>query len=266
MLAATQTAHRRRTMLRHKGCTFITYLHPIMNKQSDHIVRDQRQIINHLALLINEKALINLNIGNNESFITTLIAINKDTHSLLFDLSPKEYQNRQLPDTSNAVFRTVLSGIKIKFEGKDIVKTRYQGDTVFAMPIPESMLWLQRRQFYRIKSPLSKASHLKLSVEDQVIPLRLYDISIPGFSLLNDSEPLNQILTPAQTFKNCRLTLADLGEDAVDFIVLYRIPLNPNKPDKTMKIGCRLTSISPAFESCIQRYMQQIERELKQKT
>ncbi|CCE22096.1 flagellar brake protein [Methylotuvimicrobium alcaliphilum] len=237
-----------------------------MNKQSDHIVRNQRQIINHLALLINEKALINLNIGNNESFITTLIAIDTDTHSLLFDLSPKEYQNRQLPNTLRTVFRTVLSGIKIKFEGKDIVKTRYQGDTVFAMPIPESMLWLQRRQFYRIKSPISKASHLKLSIADQVIPLRLYDISIPGFSLLNDSEPLNQILTPAQTFKNCRLTLADLGEDTVDFIVLYRIPLNPNKPDKTMKIGCRLTSISSAFESCIQRYMQQIERELKQKT
>ena len=237
-----------------------------MNKQSDHIVRDQRQIIIHLTLLINEKSLINLNIGDNESFITTLIAIDTDTHSLLFDLSPKEYQNRQLSDTSSAVFRTVLSGIKIKFEGKDIAKTCYQGDIVFSMPIPESMLWLQRRQFYRIKSPISKASHLKLSIEDQVIPLRLYDISIPGFSLLNDSEPLNQILTPAQTFKNCRLTLADLGEDTVDFIVLYRIPLNPNKPDKTMKIGCRLTSISPAFESCIQRYMQQIERELKQKT
>ncbi|WP_341327349.1 flagellar brake protein [Methylotuvimicrobium sp. KM2] len=237
-----------------------------MNKQSDHIVRDQRQIINHLALLINEKTLINLNIGNNESFITTLIAIDTDTHSLLFDLSPKEYQNRQLPDTSNAVFRTVLSGIKIKFEGKDIAKTHYQGDDVFAMPIPESMLWLQRRQFYRIKSPISKTSHLKLSVKDQVIPLRLYDISIPGFSLLNDSEPLNQILTPGKIFKNCRLVLDGLGEGEIEFIVLYRIPLNPNKPDKTMKIGCRLTLISPAFESCIQRYMQQIERELKQKT
>ncbi len=237
-----------------------------MNEQSDHIVLDERQIINYLALLINEKALINLNIGNNESFITTLIAIDTDKHILLFDYGPKEYLNRQLPDTSSAVFHTVYSGIKIKFEGKNITKICYQGDAVFAMPIPESMLWLQRRQFYRVKSPLSKNSHLKLNVEGQVISLRLYDISIPGFSLLNDSEPLNRILTPTQAFKDCRLTLDGLEEDSVEFVVLYCIPLNPNKPDKILKIGCRFTSISPAFESCIQRYMQQIERELKQKT
>lgn len=237
-----------------------------MNDQTDHIVRNQQQIIDYLKLLINEKALINLSIDNNESFITTLLAIDTDQQRLLFDYGPKEYLNRQLPDASNAIFRASLSGIQIKFEGKSIAKTRYKGEAAFAMPIPDSLLWLQRRQFYRVKSPLSKKSLVQLKIDEQIIPFRLHDISIPGFSFLNDSESLHPIFTPLTVFKDCRLVLDGLGEDSIEFEVRYRMPLNPNRPDQAYKIGCRFISISPAFESCIQRYMQQIERELKQKT
>lgn len=236
-----------------------------MKDQADFMVHNRQQIINHLMLLIKEKCLINLLIGPNESFITTLIAIDVDKNSLLFDYGPNGYLNKQLPNTSSITFSTVIAGIKVGFEGRNIKNSRYKGETVFTMPIPEKMLWLQRRQYYRVKSPLSKASYLKIVIEDEPIQFRLYDISLSGFSFLNDSDSINRLLTPLKTFSDNRLILDGIGEDTIGFEVLNHILLNPNKPDKTQKIGCRFTSISSAAESNVQRYMQQIERELKQK-
>lgn len=236
-----------------------------MKNQTDFIVRNRQQVINHLMLLIKEKCLINLHIGQNESFITTLMAIDSDNNTLLFDYGPKEYLNKQLPDAARITFRTVFSGIKISFEGCEIKKSRFNNEAAFSMPIPDSLLWLQRRQFYRVKSPLSKNSYLKLIVEDEPIQLHLYDISLTGIAVINDSDSINRILSPSRTFNDCQLILDGIGEGAIGLEVLNQIPLNPNKPDKTQKIGCKFTAISPAFESAVQRYMQQIERDLKHK-
>jgi len=40
---------------------------------------------------------------------------------------------------------------------------------------------------------------------------------------------------------------------------------NPENLTRMEKIGCKFTRITPAFENTIQRYMQQIERETRQK-
>ena len=216
-------------------------------------------------LLIKEKCLIDLRIDQHESFITTLIAIDADKNKLLFDSGPKDYLNKQVPNASHITFSTVVAGIKVRFEGKDIENFRFNGEAVFSMTIPEKMQWLQRRQFYRVKSPLSKASYLQLVIEDTAIQFPLYDISLSGFSFLNDTDSINHLLPQFRTIPDGKLILDGIGEDTVGFEILNRNPLNPNKPDKTQKVGCKFTSLTPAFESGIQRYMQQIERELKQK-
>ena len=128
-------------------------------------------------------------------------------------------------------------------------------------------MWRQRRQFYRVKSPLSKNSYLRLVLEDQsFVDMKLYDLSITGFSFLYEpAHGLDEALKLHSEFKDCLLVLEATGEAPISFEIFNILPLNPNKPDKTKKIGCQFIAITPAFESRIQRYMQQIERENKQK-
>ena len=237
-----------------------------MKNESDYLIRNKQQIINHLNLLIKQKCLITLYFGENESFLTTLVAIDPEKNILIFDYGPKEYLNQRVPHTIEVDFRTVYAGIQVAFEGSKIKKAKHLGEAVFSMPVPETIMWRQRRQFYRVKSPLSKASFLRLTLEDYPpAELKLYDLSITGFSFLYDPDELAGILTLHSEFKDCRLILENTAEDTVSFEIFNIIPLNPNKPDKTKKIGCKFTSITPVFESGIQRYMQQIERENKQR-
>ena len=238
-----------------------------MNTDSEFLIHNKQQIINHLTLLLKQKCLFNLYFGENESFITTLLEIDPSKDRILLDYGPKDYLNKKLLNATNIGFRTIFSGIKVAFEGSSIKPTTHRGQAAFSMPIPKDLLWRQRRQFYRVKSPLSKTSHLKLDIEDQsTVNLTLYDISISGFSVLNESNELAEFLIPGEEFKDCRLILENTAEETISFEIQNIIALNPKKPDKTQKIGCKFTAISPAFESSIQRYMQQIEMENKQKS
>ena len=241
-----------------------------MDTNSEFLIRQKPQIINHLALLLKQKSLFNLYFDDKESFITTLLGIDPSKDRVFLDYGPKDYLNKKVLNSTNIRFRTTYTGIKISFEGSDIKSMTYKGQPAFSMAIPKSLLWRQRRQFYRVKSPLSKNSCLILITEDTPpINLRLYDISISGFSVLNESSDLVELLTPGKEFKGLQLILENMAKDTISFTVQHNIALNPNnpkKPDKIQKIGCRFTDISPAFESSIQRYMQQIERENKQRS
>lgn len=238
-----------------------------MNDESDCIIRNKQQIIKHLDLLIKQKVLCSLYFGDNASFITTLLDTDPLHDRILLDSGPKDYLNKCLFNSTTIRIRADVSGIKVAFEGSNIKPATYQGQTAFSMPIPKELLWRQRRQFYRVKSPLSKASFLKLVIDSsEPTHLQLYDLSISGFSVLKESSERDELLTLDREFEDCRLILDNATEDTVSFRIKNIKPLNPNKPDKTQRIGCQFTAISPAFESGIQRYMQKIERENKMKS
>jgi c-di-GMP-binding flagellar brake protein YcgR len=136
------------------------------------------------------------------------------------------------------------------------------------MPIPESIFWLQRRGFFRIKSPRSKDSYCQLALDEQkTVNLMLYDISLTGFSVLNTSAEISNLLVPGTQFEQCRLVLSETGEDTISFKVCSKLIINPDKIAvlKIQKIGCLFTRITPVFESTVQRYINQLQRESIQK-
>ncbi|CAA9889926.1 Flagellar brake protein YcgR [Candidatus Methylobacter favarea] len=239
-----------------------------MESKSSFLIGNPAQIISHLSLLFNNKCLISANFGdNNDSFITTIIKIDKKNHSLILDYAPKEYLSQQALNSANTIFKTEYLGIKVTFPVTRLIKTQYEGGPAFIMPIPEVILWIQRREFYRVKSPVSKSSYCRVLLENrEPIDLKLYDISLSGFSMLNEAGEISHLLVLNAQFDQCRLVLAEADEDTVSFEIRNVYLINPVKLNKIEKIGCKFTHITSAFESAIQRYMQKIERENKFKT
>lgn len=237
-----------------------------MANESNFIISKTPQIINHLNLLIKQKCLLTLKVSETESFLSAIIDIDAKKSLLFLDYGPKEYLNKKVLESNKIQILTFYQGIKVSFQGRQFKKAKQGGQQVFSMPLPDALFWLQRRQFYRVKSPLSKPSYLKLIREnEEPVNLQLYDISITGFSFLNESAELAPLFSPGNEFSECRLLLAENGEETIHFEIANVIALNPNKPDKAQKIGCKFMELPRTFESCVQRYMQQIEREARQR-
>jgi flagellar brake protein len=227
------------------------------------IIQNTAQIISHLALLEKNKCLLTAQFGDtHQSFITAIIHISKKTLSVILDYGPKQYLNQQILSAAQITFTSEFNGIKVAFTGSALRKITYVGEPAFSMPLPSSLFWMQRREFYRIKSPLSKASYCQLMLPDQdPLALKLHDISLSGFAMLNTTTEASGLFLPTSHFNQCKLILADAGSDNIAFEVRHKITINTGKQGILQKIGCKFTGLSPSFESVIQRYMQQIERE-----
>lgn len=239
-----------------------------MSDISSFSIQNSKQIISHLSLLVKNKSLLGARFGaNNESYITTLLGINEKENTVILDYGPKEDLNQRILNAAKVTFDTEYRGIKVSFTGAGLKKITHKGDAAFSMPIPKSLYWMQRREYYRVKSPLTKPSYCQLIIEGKKpVNLKLYDISLTGFAMLNVSKEVSDLLVPGSSLTNCKLVLSEAGEGMVSFEVCNKYIINPDKIQKIQKIGCQFMKLSRQVEEVIQRYMQQIQREDLQKS
>ncbi|EGW21292.1 flagellar brake protein [Methylobacter tundripaludum] len=238
-----------------------------MSDISSFSIQNPKQIISHLSLLVKNKCLLSARFGaNNESYITTLLSVNEGNNTVVLDYGPKEDLNQRILNAGKVSFDTDYNGIKVSFAGTELKKITHKGDSAFSMSIPKSLYWMQRREYYRVKSPLSKPSYCQLIVEGrEPVNLKLYDISLTGFAMLNVSKEVSDLLIPGTSFSQCKLILSEAGESPISFEVCAKYIINPDKPQKIQKIGCKFNKITRSVEEVIQRYMHQIQREDLQK-
>jgi flagellar brake protein len=239
-----------------------------MEYESAFLIHSPEEIISKLSILLEHKCLLTVDFGDHgDSFITTIFDIYKENNYLVFHHGPKENLIEQFLNSPKITFRTEYLGIKVAFEANKLARTQHQGVSIFVIPIPESILWIEDRGFYRVKLPASKLSYCQLTLNNQEpVNLKLYDISLIGFSVLNTSNEVSALMVPDTQFEQCKLVLAETGEDTISFTVRRKTYIiNPVNLNRMEKIGCKFTRITPVFESTIRRYMQQIEKESRQK-
>jgi c-di-GMP-binding flagellar brake protein YcgR len=238
-----------------------------MSDLSSYSIHNPKQIASNLILLIKSKCLLSARFGpGNESYITTLLGIDDKTHSVILDYGAKEDLNERILKAAKITFDADYNGIKVSFAGGGLKKITYRGETAFLMPIPKSLYWMQRREYFRVKSPLTKPSYCQLTIPGkQPVNLKLYDISLTGFAMLNVSKEVSEHLVAGSTIEKSKLILAEAGEGDISFEICAKYIINPEKLQKIQKIGCKFVNLNRSVEGIIQRYMQQIQREDIQK-
>lgn len=242
-----------------------------MNNLSEYLVKNPKQILIHLKALANEKCLISANFGENHTFLTVILGIDEKKQIITIDCGPKEYLNKELLSLGIVDCKAEHTGIKVLFEGRGIKKAGKLGQPALSVQIPESIYWIQRRQFYRVRSPLSKNSYCTITFpqtvvdkdENRTLNFQLFDLSATGFSILSESDELAEQLTPSTEFNNCQLVLDNADRHNISFVVRSKFAFNANKPNKNQRIGCEFVRTPPKAESAFLRYMQEIEREIK---
>ncbi len=239
-----------------------------MEDLADYLVNKPKQVVNHFKTLLTEKCLITAKFGENHSFITAILKIDEKKQVIIIDCGPKEYLNKELLNSAMVDCHTEFKGIKVAFTGRGIKRADKEYDTALSIKIPEQIYWMQRRLFYRVHSPLSKKSYCSLTLLDSETEkptthhFKLLDLSISGFAIICDDPKLAEQIISETEFKKCQLTLNDSDHHPISFIPRNKIPLNPNKPTKSQRIGCEFINLSPRSETAFLRYMQDIEREL----
>jgi len=220
----------------------------------------RREILFQLRSLIRQNVRVSVTFDEGrQSFLTVLIDVSESADALYFDIGGSEETNRAFMKAERCLFAAVVEGIRLQFSTGKAVATTLNGEAVFAVVLPKSMLRLQRREAFRLQLPTGKPYNCRVrrgSTQEKLLPIN--DISVGGLGI-QVSDAL--AYEPMEVLENCWIDLRESGMITAALEVRY-IMEKESRTGKTLwHMGCRFVSLSPANETLIQRFMARIEVE-----
>lgn len=232
------------------------------------IVRSRPEIVHILRALVRSRALATVHVtGTRGTLVTPLIAVEDADGEIIVDCSADPALNRSILDAASLLFVSSQDKVRIRFSSAPArLVDRDDGDAL-AVPIPAELLRLQRREFYRVQTPVARAVLCTLPVGSgsglRFVQTRVYDIGLGGVAVI--APPGTIPAEPGTRYENCRIALPDAGNVVVGLEVRSRFDMQLANGKAAVRIGCRFVRPSPATSSLIQRYTMRMERERKRR-
>ncbi len=223
-----------------------------------YFLRGQVEILSVLNDLAHRREPVSVYFNAGQSFILTVI-LSARPDGLVFDLGGDHNMNRQLEKASHGIFMAFPDGIRVQFTGMNPQRFMWGDDPAFWVPIPERIIRLQRREFYRNLPPISLDFRAKLhDIEGNVIAdWRLHDISVGGFGIVMEGEPNLRI---GETIPQVWITLTNKTNIHCPVTIRHITFIERTKLGK-FQIGFQFQSLTHAMDIAIQKTILNIEYE-----
>lgn len=232
------------------------------------MLRGKRQILQLLQELIDNRCLISAHTGGGHSFMTAVLRLDEGRDRVVLDASPDPETHRRALAADRLQCVTLLDQIRIQFALADVSATQEGTHPALAAPLPKEMLRLQRREFFRLKVPLTHELRCTLAAEDLArkpvqVSARVIDIGAGGIAVMMAPEAAELVI--GGTLPACLLSLPD--GDPIELTLEVRNITRQTQRNglEQLRVGLRFAALPPNAETRIQRYIFNTERELNAK-
>lgn len=232
-----------------------------IEEQDKYLIRSKLEITRVLNDLAKKPDIITAYFNHGKEYLlTAVISALPDRNLLVLDYGPDEHVNERALAADRVVCVTKHDNISIKFACRGLKRARFQGDKVFAAPIPESLFRLQRREFFRVKTPTVNPIICRIPVDDeQVLELPLVDISCGGIGMKDPGHRLDVEIR--DILPGCAIELPDFGTLEVDLQV-RNIANTPEKGNSdARRLGCAFLNLPLDRNVVVQRFINKVEVE-----
>ena len=235
---------------------------------SQYLLHSKSEIVAVLRSLVQKGALITVYFDQGKSFLlTSMIQLNADHESFVLDLGSNDEMNRRALLAKKLILTTVVDKVKIQFSLGALTATQYEGRSAFLGAIPDALLRLQRREYFRLSTPLATPIRLAATIrraDDSALQvnLPLLDISGGGVGLMAATDQA-QLLQRGDTLSECKLTLPDEGLLVTSLGVRNMFDVTTRSGTRYVRVGCEYVGLTSARLTMVQRYITRMERERK---
>jgi c-di-GMP-binding flagellar brake protein YcgR len=230
----------------------------------DFEVSSRREIIALLRSIGEKNQLIRMLVqGESDVCVTSILEVDAEAGSVILDCSINPDQNRRIMGAKQIAFETTLDKIRIMFGGEHIAACHFEGSPAFKMALPTSLIRLQRREFYRMATPVSNPVRVMIPLPaelgggSQAFPLA--DISCGGIAILDNSLVLGD--TIGKVYADCRIELPEAGPIGTGLQIRNSLDLTLLNNKSNRRLGCQFVDLPRAALNAVQRYITKLERE-----
>jgi c-di-GMP-binding flagellar brake protein YcgR len=201
-----------------------------------------------------------------EFIVTNVLDVNPEFEELILDLGADNAANQRLLKSARTTVVTFLDRIQLQFHADRAEQTVHEQLPALRVRLPEVLLRLQRREFYRITIPVARpvaASIPDPSAAARRLSLRVVNLSCDGVALVAGES--DAPLSPGTILQDCRIELPEVGMVIAALEVRSAATYEEGVRKNLRRYGCRFVGLPPAVASAIQRYITRTERERAQR-
>ncbi|SPE19410.1 putative Flagellar brake protein YcgR [Burkholderiales bacterium] len=226
-----------------------------------YMLYSRAEIVTILRRIGQERTLVSVYTGEEGEFAVTMILhVDPDFDEATFDMPINPEAQQRVLGAHELVFVVFFENVKVQFSAQLAQATTLEGRSAFRIRLPTQMLRLQRREYFRVRTPImGKATCLvpQESGAAKYESLQVLNISIGGLAVL--SYPHNFELPVGETIRNCFLDLPGIGPVNVAFRVVNVYDADEGADGR--RCGCQFVDLPPQARMMLQRYVNRVEAE-----
>ncbi|WP_025917146.1 flagellar brake protein [Herminiimonas sp. CN] len=225
----------------------------------DFRITHPREVGGVLRQLMNRKDFLTVECGNRpHRIITRILDVDQNAGCFVYDCSGEEIYNRSLLESDENYFSATQDGIRIQFVGGRPEQYQFEGALAFRSPLPQSLYRMQRREFFRVETPLLDPYPCTAHLPDKSpVAFDIFDLSLTGVGL-RSKDPTLGALPIGTVLSRATLDFGKLGMIGTDLKIAYLQNIR-DRNDPLYHFGCRFERFPKSKEPDLQRMITHFE-------
>lgn len=234
--------------------------------EEQYLVYNSKEIIQILTDLLKSKAMLKVSFNHAaDECLTTIIAVDVKNHVIHLDIGLDDAFNNRLLANHHVIF-SKDDGIRIKWVSAHISAVTLHDGKAIKIALPQKMLRLQRREFFRLATPIVNPVPCQIPIVDKTNPdvertleLILADVSLGGIATIAP-DPLDPVFVVGANFNQCKISFPDVGVTSLTLQVRNITSISVKDSSAKHRIGFQFIEPSRGNEGLINRYTYNLER------
>ena len=222
-------------------------------------IHSKKEIQFVLKSLARQGGQVALYYGNRETLVLSTI-LDVEPYGLWLDASQNKKQNELIARSKQFYFVGIHQSVKVQFETEIVENDEYDGLDSFFIPLPRTLLRIQRREHFRLGTPAANPLKCSIPIENgqpgEQRSYPIYDISSGGLALSCDAD--DSALQEGKIYTDCSISLPD-GMIYITLAVRNIFSFKKPNGDIAVRVGCQFIDLDGQVEIQLQRFITQLQ-------
>jgi c-di-GMP-binding flagellar brake protein YcgR len=232
-------------------------------------IHSKREILSILNSIAHEgeRAVLYYDEGN-DFILTSVLKVNEQ--GLWLEPGSIAASNQHILLSNKIIFISSRHQVKVQFVSNRVENSILDNRTTFHMPLPDNLMRIQRREYFRLTTPVSSpltcvipvSPSLMLDELDTPVAQRevtIMDISGGGMALVCEAHDTE--LHHGKSYEDCRISLPGVGTVSAAVRVKSTFEITLRNGQISKRAGCEFTQLSGEASALLQRYVALLQGE-----
>lgn len=199
----------------------------------------------------------------NEFILTSILSVDVKNKSFLLEGSTEQQRNLAVTNSKKLICKAKQNNVRVEFSITKFKLIRHDDEDAFICHMPDNILYLQRREFYRSNIPLGDKLKCRLNLgAGESYLLDIFDISCGGIGLIDAK--INNNYALFDIYHSCEIDFGEIGSITFDIEVRNIFNTTTDTKKDAIKLGFAFIDATSNASALIQRYILSVDLRKKQ--